>query len=105
MNPFNLDQRRGARMLSIRETRYKMLLNLGSGAEYLFDLDADPAEQSPLPSAAGKPERRRLLEAALAHLRKSNAPQSSAVYLRARLREIGLNLANTPATANTRAAG
>jgi len=105
MNPFNLDQRRGARMLSIREARYKMLLNLGSGAEYLFDLDADPAEQSPLPSAARKPERRRLLEAALAHLRKSNAPQSSAVYLRARLREIGLNLANPPATANTRAAG
>ncbi len=104
-NPFNLDQRRGARLLAVRETRYKMLFNLDSGPEQLFDLDADPGEETPLPARAGKQERRRLLEAALAHLRKSNTRQGSRAYLRARLREIGLNLTNASAIANTRAAG
>jgi arylsulfatase A-like enzyme len=104
-NPFNLDQRRGARLLAVREARYKMLLNLDSGVEYLFDLDADPGEQTPLPATARKPERRRLLEAALTHLRKSSTPQSTAAYLRARLREIELGFKNATAIANTRAAG
>jgi arylsulfatase A-like enzyme len=104
-NPFDLDQRRGARLLAVREARYKMLLNFDTGNEYLFDLEADPAEQTPLPCAVGKPQRRRLLEAALAHLRRSSARQSSEAYLRARLREIGLNLTNAPAVANARAAG
>jgi hypothetical protein len=62
-------------------------------------------EQKPLPGAAGKPERRRLLEAALVHLRKSGTRQGSAAYLRARLREIGLNLTNATAIEATRAAG
>ncbi len=104
-NPFNLDQRRGPRLLAAREARYKMLLNFDTGMESLFDLEADPAEQAPLPVAAAKPERRRLLEAALAHLRRSSAGQNSELYLRSRLREIRLNLINAPAIANTRAAG
>jgi arylsulfatase A-like enzyme len=104
-NPFRPEQRRGARLLAIREVRYKLLLNFDARTEYLFDLEADPGEQTPLPGAAGKPERRRLLEAALAHLRRSSARQSSEAYLRARLREIGLNLTNASATASTRAAG
>jgi arylsulfatase A-like enzyme len=91
-NPFDLEQRRGARLLAIREARYKLVLNFDCRTESLFDLEADPGEQAPLPDALGKPERRRLLEAALAHLRKSSSRQSSATYLRARLREIGLNL-------------
>jgi arylsulfatase A-like enzyme len=104
-NPFDLDQRRGARLLTVREARYKMLLNFDDGAEYLFDLEADRGEQTPLPVAAGKPERRRLLEAALAHLRKSSARQNSEAYLRARLSEIGLNPTTAAAIATTRVAG
>lgn len=91
-NPFDLEQRRGARLLTIREARYKLLLNFDTRTEYLFDLEADPREQTPLGDAVGRPERRRLLEAALAHLRKSSTRQSSAAHLRARLREISLNL-------------
>jgi arylsulfatase A-like enzyme len=104
-NPFLLDQRRGARLLTVREARYKMSLNFDTGTDILFDLEADPAEQKPLPGAAGKPERRRLLEAALVHLRKSGTRQGSEAYLRARLREICLNLTNATAIAATRAAG
>jgi arylsulfatase A-like enzyme len=104
-NPFNLDQRRGTRLLAVREARYKMLLNFDTRTEYLFDLEADPGEQKPMPGAAGKPERRRLLEAALAHLRRSGNRQSSEAYLRARSREIGLNLTTAVKIANVRAAG
>jgi arylsulfatase A-like enzyme len=104
-NPFDLDQRRRPRLLAVREARYKMVLNFETGTEFLFDLVADPGDQTPLPGAAGNPERRRLLEAALTHLRKSSSRQSSEAYLRARLREIGLNLTNAPAIATTRAVG
>jgi arylsulfatase A-like enzyme len=104
-NPFNLDQRLGARLLAVREARYKMLLNFDSGSDYVFDLEADPGEQTPLPRAAAKPERRRLLEAALAHLRNSSTRQTSESYLRARVREIGLNHTTATASATTPAAG
>jgi arylsulfatase A-like enzyme len=104
-NPFNLDQRRGTRRLAVREARYKILLNFDTGTEYLFDLEADPGEQTPLPGATGKPQRRRLLEVGLAHLKRSSTRQNPEAYLRARVREIGLNLGDVPAIANARAAG
>lgn len=91
-NPFHPEQRRGARLLIVREARHKLVLNFDTGTEYLFDLESDPAERTPLPSAAAKPVRRRLLEAALAHLQRSSARQGSEPYLRACLRDIGQNL-------------
>jgi arylsulfatase A-like enzyme len=97
-NPFDHEQRRGARLLAIREARYKLLLNFDAHTEYLFDLEKDPGERVPLSDTVAKPERRRLLEAALAHLRKSSTRQSSGAYLRARLREIGLDLTNAAST-------
>jgi arylsulfatase A-like enzyme len=104
-NPFLPEQRRGARLLAVREARYKLQLNFDTGIDNLFDLKADPGEKAPLPAAAAKPERRRMLEAALAHLRKSGRRQISEAYLHARSREIGLTLVKTAATAATRAAG
>jgi arylsulfatase A-like enzyme len=104
-NPFRPEQRRGPRLLAVREARYKLLLNLGTGAELLFDLESDPGEQNPLPRGTAKPVRRRLLEAALAHLRKSSERQISKAYLHARLREIGLNLSNAPADNDAVVAG
>jgi arylsulfatase A-like enzyme len=104
-NPFDPEQRGRARLLMVREARYKLLLNFDTRAEYLFDLDADPGEQRPLLGAEKKPERRRLLEVALAHLRKSSVRQSSEAYLRARMREIGLNLTEAVTTASAGAVG
>lgn len=92
-NPFRVEKRRGARLLAVREARYKLLLSFDTGSERLFDLEADPGEQRPLPNAVAKPERRRLLEAALAHLRDSSTRRNSEASLRTRLREIGLNIA------------
>ena len=96
-NPFRPEQRRGARLVAVRENRYKLLLNLHTGNDYLFDLEADPGEQTPLPKSVARPDRRRLLEIALAHLRKSIARNSEA-YLLLRLREIGLDLATSTST-------
>ena len=103
-NPFRSEQRCGARLLTVRDARYKLLLNFDTKTDYLFDLEADPQEQSPLPASAGKAERRRLLESALAHLRTSGARQNSPAYFRTRLREIGLNL-STAAAVNKPAVG
>jgi arylsulfatase A-like enzyme len=94
-NPFRPEQRRGSRLLAVREKRYKLVLNVASASDELFDLEADPGERSPLPESVARADRRRLLEIALAHLRKSAARLNSDAYLRARLREISLDFANS----------
>jgi arylsulfatase A-like enzyme len=104
-NPFLPELRCGARLLAVREARYKLLLNFDARTEYLFDLEADPGEKAPVPAVAAKPERRLLLEAALTHLKSCGARQVSEAYLRARLREISLNFSKTAATAGTSAVG
>jgi arylsulfatase A-like enzyme len=103
-NPFRVEHRRGARLLAIREARYKLLLNFETHAEDLFDLEADSGERSPLPDQAAKPERRRLLEIAVAHLRSCNHARNSEAYLRTRLREIAIQPARAGAEANMHAA-
>ncbi|MGA7217812.1 MAG: sulfatase-like hydrolase/transferase, partial [Candidatus Sulfotelmatobacter sp.] len=95
-NPYRREQRRGARLVAVREERYKLILDFDSGCDHLFDLEADPKEQHPVPSSAGKPHRARLLEVARAHLKRSSAQKDSAASLRARLREVGTDIANLP---------
>ena len=102
-NPFNFEQRVGARLLVVREARYKLCLNFDTGAHSLFDLEADPREQAPLSNKDAKPERRRLLQAAFDHLQRAGARQTSQAYLRARLRDIDLITANAFAAASSRA--
>jgi len=86
-NPFGMEGRRGARLLAVREERYKLLLNFEDQTDHLFDLE-DSAEHTPLPITAARPVRRRLLELALGHLRNSASRPNSTAYLRTRLREI-----------------
>ncbi|MGA8764869.1 MAG: sulfatase [Candidatus Sulfotelmatobacter sp.] len=93
-NPFRPELRRGHRIVAVRETRYKAVLNFATSTEHFFDLEADPGEQAPWPNDVAKPERRRLLETALEHLRKSPR-RASEGYLRTRLRDIALNFPQT----------
>jgi arylsulfatase A-like enzyme len=102
-NPFRPEQRLGGRLLAIREARYKLVLNFDTNSEHLFDLESDPGERAPLPGATAKPERRRLLETALTHLRRAGARQNSESYVRVRLREIGLDLTGAAAVENAAA--
>jgi arylsulfatase A-like enzyme len=103
-NPFRAEQRRASRLLAIRDAKYKLVLNFDSHAENFFDLQADSGERSPLPDDMAKPERRRLLQTAVAHLRRSNRSRDTESYLRTRLREIALHPASVATSARTHAA-
>ncbi|HEY1677614.1 MAG TPA: sulfatase [Candidatus Sulfotelmatobacter sp.] len=89
-NPFRADARMGPRVLSVRESRYKLVLHFHPAAESLYDLEADPGEQSPLSEAAQKPVRRRLLEIARQHLLRSREQRDWRSRIQARWRELQL---------------
>ncbi|MGA2743355.1 MAG: sulfatase [Candidatus Sulfotelmatobacter sp.] len=89
-NPFRRENRMGPRVLSVRESRYKLVLHFDPPAENLFDLETDPGELVPLPTAAQKPVRRRLLEIAREHLRRSSEQRDSRTRMQASLRELRL---------------
>ncbi len=89
-NPFRAAGRLGSRVLSVRDSRFKLVLFFESRTEYLYDLEADPGEKSPLPSGSEPRVRRRLLEAAREHLRGSSDRRDSQSRVKARLRELQL---------------
>ncbi len=89
-NPFRPEGRLGPRVLSVRESRFKLMLHFDPAAEHLYDLEADPGEQAPLAPAFQKPVRRRLLEIVGEHLRQSASQRDQQVRMRVRLRELQL---------------
>jgi len=93
-NPFRMDKRLGARILGVREGRYKLVIDFGNSSEAFFDLESDPAELRPLPPDAEKPVRRRLLERARHHLASSLQSRDPDARLAARLRDLRLEWAN-----------
>ena len=92
-NPFRAENRLGARVLAVREARYKLILHFNPPQERLYDLHADPREQSPLPAGTEKAVRRRLLEIARDHLQNSVAKPNLPAMVRTRLRELQLEWA------------
>lgn len=96
-NPFHSENRTGPRILAVRESRYKLVVRFDPQAEDLYDLEADPAEQSPLSVNAEKPVRRRLLEVARQHLHNSGRQRDERMRLKARLRDVQLEWARSPA--------
>ena len=89
-NPFRPENRLGARVLSVRESHFKLVLHFDPAADALYDLDADPREQSPLGAGAQKSVRRRLLEIAREHLQRPRQQRDWRSRLQARLREFQL---------------
>jgi arylsulfatase A-like enzyme len=89
-NPFRPKDRLGRRVLSIREKRFKLILNLEAREEWLYDLEADPGEQAPLNATVQKTVRRRLLEIAREHLRNPAHSQHDKQRLRTRVRDLRL---------------
>jgi arylsulfatase A-like enzyme len=90
-NPFHAEDRMGPRILAVRESRYKLVIHFRSGAEKLYDLEADPAERSALPPQTEAPVRRRLLAVAREHLHRSIQKLDHKMRLHARLRSIQLD--------------
>jgi arylsulfatase A-like enzyme len=92
-NPFRAQDRLGARLLSVRNARYKLIMRIESGAvEELYDLEADPAEEQPLPPGMQNEVRGRLLRAARAHLKKITDGRHTTSCLKARLRDVRIEL-------------
>jgi arylsulfatase A-like enzyme len=87
-NPFHPENRLGPRILVVREARYKLVLHFDPAKEELYDLEADPGEQAPLPVPSQKSVRRRLLEIAREHLHRTLDQRDAKARVRAQLREI-----------------
>jgi len=94
-NPLCSDARVGPRLLALRGTRYKLIVDFERPAEQLFDLQADPGERTPMPPDAEKPTRRRLLQHARQHLARPLYVQYPHLRLRARLRDLQIKSAKT----------
>jgi uncharacterized sulfatase len=88
-NPFRPESRMGPRILSVRESRFKLVLRFNPEADELYDLEADPGEKAPLAPTAQKPVRR-LLEIAREHLHRSSARRDLKQRAQARLRDLRL---------------
>jgi arylsulfatase A-like enzyme len=95
-NPFHPGSRMGPRVLSVRESRYKLVFRFDPAAENLYDLEADPREQKPLAPIAQKPMRRRLLEVAREHLQRSIEQSVSRTCVQAHLRDLQIEWNNAP---------
>jgi len=96
-NPFHASDRLGPRIVGIREQRYKLVMDFGSGCEQLFDLEKDPGEIDPLPADAEKTVRWRLLDQARLHLTNSLRWRDSEQSMRARLRDLHFECTGSPA--------
>jgi arylsulfatase A-like enzyme len=88
INPNRPEDRLAARVLCIRDARYKLILRFGFGEEQLFDLESDPSEMAPLPADVEQPVRRRLLEYARKHIEGTRRLDGGNHRLRARSREL-----------------
>ena len=89
-NPFHPENRRGARVLAVREGKYKLVVTFDPPKEKVYDLDADPQERVPLPDSTEKPVRRRLLECACEHIKRSIDGRDNGLRLQAQLQELRL---------------
>lgn len=94
-NPFHPPNRMGSRLLSVRESRFKLVVQFDTATEHVYDLESDPGEISPLPPGEQKPVRGRLLQFVRDHLRSSIEQRNCRERLRARLREVRLEWARS----------
>lgn len=92
-NPFRAQGRMVPRLLSVRDTRHKLVMRVESGAtEEIYDLQADPKEDRPPQSGAQKEVRKELLRAARRHICKTVQSLDSEARLKARLRDLRVEL-------------
>jgi arylsulfatase A-like enzyme len=87
-NPLRFSNRLQARMLAVREKRYKLVMDLDTGREDLFDLYGDAGELAPLSCSAERETRRRLLGRAHYHLKDSVCRRNEDHRLAARIRDL-----------------
>jgi arylsulfatase A-like enzyme len=92
-NPFRAQDRMGARLLGVRNARHKLVMRVEPGnTEEIYDLEADPKEERPLPAGAAKEIRKQLLQAALGHIQKTSVSRDVTARLKARLSDLRVEL-------------
>jgi len=88
-NPFRAASRSAARLLGVRDARFKLVMRIESGAvEELYDLGNDPAELRPSVDGLPPETRKRLVLAAREHMERTVSGRDAAMLLRARLRDL-----------------
>jgi arylsulfatase A-like enzyme len=87
-NPFRVEDRMRSRLLSVRDQRFKLVINFAGNKDCLYDLSNDPGERSPVPAGALTRERVRLLQIARLHLQEMSQNRNAELRVYARLREL-----------------
>ena len=92
-NPLRSQDRLGARLLSARTARHKLVMRIEPGAvEELYDLEGDPHEERPLAPGVQMEVRRRLLYTIRSHMQKISDQRNATMRLKARLRDLRIEL-------------
>ena len=87
-NPYEPADRMRPRLMAVRESVYKLVIDFNGPRDSFYDLKNDPGEHSALPEGALPEERARLLRIARAHLQATQRNRNVELRLLARLREI-----------------
>jgi arylsulfatase A-like enzyme len=88
-NPFRAESRSAARLLGVREERFKLVMRIEPGAvEEIYNLEADPGEAHPLGHRHAIQARKRLLRAACEHIAKTVSGKDPELRLQVRLRAL-----------------
>lgn len=96
-NPLLAKNRVAPRILAVRKGSYKLVINLNSDREQLFDLQSDPREQGPLPIESAGAIGRSLLEHARKHLVESHKSRDIDRRIGSQLRDLRLEWAHSTA--------
>lgn len=99
-NPFHRQNRFGPRILSVRDSRYKLVIRFDLGQDDLYDLEADPQEHAPLPATEQRAVRGRLLQTAREHLSRCVEQRDLSRRTEVRLRELRIEWAKAAATSS-----
>jgi len=89
-NPARKKDRQGPRLLAVRESRYKLVVDFRDGSAQLFDLKNDAEELNPLPQNAERKVRRRLLDRACRHIADARQTRPAKAKLVLALRNLML---------------
>jgi hypothetical protein len=87
-NPLALQDRLKPRLLAVRNSSHKLVINFKENTEHLFELATDPGEKRPLGENCCRAQRAALLQVAREHLKRVRNEVDQDLRLRSRIREL-----------------
>lgn len=105
-NPFSTESRSAARLLAVREERYKLIMRMEPGVvEEIYDLETNRAEIADGSNGVPPDIRKRLLLTASEHMKKAVAARDNKMRMTARLRELRWEILKSDVPARMKAEG